>query len=409
MEKINTLNSFQYLWAYSVSIYALLIANISWGWSIPQGMLIAYIGIISLLKLTSGSLWLPRKTAVLILILMVYVLLNIFVWENGQFIKMVTYTIYLMLMSAILLSSKEEKELLLDSINNCFIVILLISVPAWILFLMGFPFSHSGEIRPDDFHVLYDYKFFLVSVNSSSIFPRFQSVFTEPGQFATPCAFLYFLNGANFSRKNILLIIGILLSFSLVSYGLLIAAFISSRMFQSQKYRFLKTMLSVAVVAGISFYFANSENEDDPVTALIVNRLQYDEEKGISGYNRTGSYFDSKYEQLKTSEDWYWGIQDELKEGEDWTYNASGYKKAIVHRGIIGFGFTILIIFLLFYYNRNLATFSFFMIVLTAYLVRDLVMSALWLSISIVGFYLLKELDEQETDELETSELEIVE
>jgi hypothetical protein len=160
-------------------------------------------------------------------------------------------------------------------------------------------------------------------------------------------------------------------------------------MFRSQKHRIFKTIISVIAIAGISFYFSNSENEDDPITTLIVYRLQYDEEKGISGNNRTTSYFDSQYEQLMSSSDRYWGIHQQLKEGEDWTYNTSGYKKVIVHRGIIGLFISLLIPFLLFYYNRNLATASFLVMVVTAYMVRDLMMSPLWMSIAIIGFYIL--------------------
>ena len=171
-------------------------------------------------------------------------------------------------------------------------------------------------------------------------------------------------------------------------------------MFRSKKHRVFKTMLSVFAIAGISFYFSNSENEDDPITTLIVYRLQFDEEKGISGNNRTNSYFDSQYEQLMSSSDRYWGIHQQLKEGENWTYNTSGYKKAIVHQGIIGLFISLLILFLLFYNNRNLATMSFLVIVVTAYLVRDLMMSPLWMSIAIVGFYLLYENDKVQASQI---------
>lgn len=398
MEKIKSLNSIQYLWAYSVCFYVIIMANVSWGWGFPRRLLMAYIAIISLLKLETVSSWIPKKTAVHIGSIALYALLTIFIWNNGELERIFNSSVFLILMTSILLARNEEKRFLLTSMTNCFVVMLLISIPAWILFLIGVPLPHSGEFQPDDFHLVINYKFFLLSVRTLQIFPRFQSIFLEPGQFATPCAFLYFLNGANFSRKNILFLIAILLSFSLIAYGLIILAFISSRMFNSKKNRVLKTVLSVVVVAGISFYFSSSENGDDPITALIVNRLQYDEDKGLTGNNRTGSYFESQYAKVLSSDDRYWGIHQQLEKGEDWTYNASGYKKVIVHRGIIGLAVILLVLILLFWFNRNLATLSFFVIVLLAYLVRDLLMSPLWLSIVIIGFYLLYETDKEKTD-----------
>ncbi len=389
MEKTKTFNSFQYLWAYSVCIYGIIMANVSWGWGISREFAMAYIAIISFLKLSKSNIEFFPKCRLLIISFIIYELFNVIIWNEFRIGIIISAATYLLLIFSIVLSIYEEKKLLLKAMSNCFVVILLISLPAWILYLMGVQLPHGNEIRPNDFHVLFDYHFFLTTAQGYNFFPRFQSIFLEPGQFATPCAFLYFLNGANFSRKNILFLIAILLSFSLISYGLTIAAFTTSRMFRSQKHRIFKTIISVIAIAGISFYFSNSENEDDPITTLIVYRLQYDEEKGISGNNRTTSYFDSQYEQLMSSSDRYWGIHQQLKEGEDWTYNTSGYKKVIVHRGIIGLFISLLIPFLLFYYNRNLATASFLVMVVTAYMVRDLMMSPLWMSIAIIGFYIL--------------------
>ena len=403
MEKKKPLNSFQYIWAYSLCIYSLIVGNVSWGWNIPMTPLMLYILFLSLLKLASSSSWVPKKTAVLILLFVLHLLLDIFIWNDGQFGRMVASFTFLILIITILLATKEEKMLLLASMTNCFVMMLLISLPAWILYLMGVPLPHSQEIQPNSYHVEVNYGFFLLSVKTISIFPRFQCFFLEPGQFATPCAFLYFLHGANFNRKNILFLIAILLSFSLIAYGLIITAFIANRMFRVQSNRFLKTILSIFIIAGLSFYFSNSENNDDPITTLIVHRLQYDEEKGITGNNRTGSYFDSQYEKLIKSPNCYWGIRRQLNEGEDWTIGSSGYKKVIVRSGLIGLGLVLFIIFLLFYFNRNLATLSFFVILTTAFLVRDLMMSPLWLSIAIVGFYLLNETDAYQYSRQQTS------
>ena len=132
-----------------------------------------------------------------------------------------------------------------------------------------------------------------------------------------------------------------------------------------------------------------SSNEDNAVNALILSRLEYDEEDVIVGNNRTARVFDRHFQSLIQSNDKYFGVHHQLKTGYDWTNNSSGYKKFIVHHGLVGFAIFILYILALYLSNRNMKSFVFLLMLLTAFFMRDLLQNPMWMSMAIIGFYLL--------------------
>jgi len=382
---------FLYIYIISICLFIFNRANVLWFEKLPELAIYFITIVVCLLKIVNGSVKLEYRRLSLIMILLVFSLMMAFVWYYSGISSIIWVMAYFLAMTSVIMLPIGEKRYYLKIMTNCFLIILLISVPAWILYLMGFPLPHSNLIyHSNGFHVFYDYYFFRLSANALfASFPRFSSIFLEPGQLATPCAFLWFINGANFSRRNIILLVGIILSFSLISYGLVIAGFVAARYYRSSRYRLVKVVLALSAVIAVSLYFSRNENSDNPIVTLIVSRLEYDEDKMIAGYNRTSGYFDIRYDMFMKSSDKYWGIYKELKENDNWTYNSSGYKKFIVHRGIIGFGVFLAFIFLLFWYNRCLPSLVFLILLLAGFFVRDMLQTPLWLSIAIIGFYIL--------------------
>lgn len=383
-------DKFLYIYIICICLFIFNRANVLWFEKMPELAMYFITIVVSLLKITGGTGKLEYRNLSLIMILFVFSLMMAFVWFYSGIISFIWVMAFFLAMTSVIMLPIGEKRYLLKVLTNCFVIILLISIPAWILYLLGVPLPHSNLIyHSNGFHVFYDYYFFRLSQNASyALFPRFSSIFLEPGQLATPCAFLWFLNGANFSRKNIILLVGLILSFSLIGYGLMIAGFITARLYRSARYRLVKVVFALIAVIAVSLYFSRNENSDDPVKTFIVSRLEYDTEKVITGNNRTSEYFDIRYELLMKSSDKYWGIYKELKEGDNWTYNCSGYKKFIVHRGIIGFAVFLTFIFFLFWHNRCLSSFVFLILLLAGFFVRDMLQTPLWLSIAILGFYI---------------------
>jgi hypothetical protein len=309
--------------------------------------------------------------------------------NKGGFISYIFRVMYFWIMTSVILLSLDEMNYLLKILTNCFVIILVISIPAWILYLLGVPLAHTGpHYHENGFHVYYDYYFFTTSINWGADYNRFSSVFLEPGQMATPCVFLFHLNSREnklFQFKNVIMILGILLSLSLIAYGLFISSLVVNRMGEA-RFRVPVLILTLLVIVGVGQYFIS--HEDNAVNALIVSRLEYDEETVIKGYNRTNDYFDMRYDQMMQSSEKYFGIQDQLH-GNDWTYNTSGYKKYIVHNGIVGFAIVMIMMLVLLLDNKNRAALIYCIMVIVAFLVRDMLTTPLWLTCAIIGMYIL--------------------
>ena len=274
------------------------------------------------------------------------------------------------------------------------VLIIFISVPAWLLFVVGFDLPHSDVIfHENGFHQYYDYYFFRLGARNDDvldmILPRFSSFFLEPGQLATPCVFLFYLNGAKLNWRNLPFLTAIILSFSLIGLVLLTGCFIARKIIEGGRFLFFQLFVSLIVLVGVLFYFSQFVDEENPVNMFVTSRLEYDEDKGFAGNNRTSGFFDRKFESIMQSSDKYMGVHRQIKEGNDWTYNCSGYKKFIIHHGLVGFAIIMLFVFLLLLYNWGLPSLFFFVFVTIAFFVRDLLQSPLWLFITIIGMYLL--------------------
>ena len=385
MDKSNNKDTFQIVYAYSMCFYVFAMADVSWISRLPLSLICVYISFISIIKLSRRTKPITNGENVLVFFLLSYCLFSTI--SGFFFIRELAF--FLSMLSLIMLPIKE-KLFFLDAITNCFIIILVISIPAWILYLLGMPLPHSGVIyHPNGFHEFYDYYFFRVSSKGLSLFPRFGSIFLEPGQLATPCAFLYFLNGANFNRKNLVLLTAVGLSLSLIAYGLVMFGFLAYRFVSSSKYKLIKILSSMILVLGVSLYFSQDEVSDDPVSSMIISRLEYDDEYIISGNNRMSNEFRYRFASFMKTDEKYWGIYEHLKKGYDWTYNSSGILKFIVQHGLVGLILLLLFFFMFFWNKRSMFTFIWLTILITAFVVRNLLQSPLWCSIAIVGFYIL--------------------
>jgi hypothetical protein len=180
--------------------------------------------------------------------------------------------------------------------------------------------------------------------------------------------------------------VGILLSLSLIAYGLFIFSLVINRM-GNRRFRIPALVLTLLLIVGFGQYFIS--NEDNAVNALIVSRLEYDEETTIAGYNRTNDYFEARYDELMRSNERYFGIHDQST--SSWTSNTSGYKKFIVHYGTVGFSIIIGLMLILLLDNKKRASLMYGIMVIVAFLVRDMLTTPLWMTCAIIGMYIMGE------------------
>ena len=112
-------------------------------------------------------------------------------------------------------------------------------------------------------------------------------------------ALLLYINGYSLKQPRVfVLLLSIFASLSLAAYVLLVIGAILYYIMNSK--RVLKRVvlsfayLLLIVVVGVSYYIYDPNSI---FSRLIVERLDYNEDKGLRGNNRTSASFDSYYEQ----------------------------------------------------------------------------------------------------------------
>lgn len=376
------------LYVYSLCLLVYTAADVSWLFVIPRPPLYFLVSALAIINAVKNGVYVTPKKILWILAWFVFNL--IIIVFTGSIISQLFRLVYVLIMASVILMSLDEMKYLLKILTNCFVFILVVSIPPWFLYLSGVPLPHTGPHYPNDFHIYYDYFFFTADAKVySSDYNRFSSVFLEPGQMATPCMFLFHLNtkeGMLFRFKNIVMLVGVIMSYSLVAYGLLVVSLVVNQM-QRNRNGIVFVILTISILAGLSIYFMN--NEENAVNRLIISRLEYDEEEGnISGYNRTNEDFDIRYNQMMDTSDKYFGLHEE---NLSWTTNTSGYKKFIVHNGIVGFAIVLFMMLILLMDNKKRLALVYCIMVIVAFLVRDMLTTPLWMTCAIIGMYLMGE------------------
>lgn len=258
------------------------------------------------------------------------------------------------IISVIFLKDVHKLELF-DWFAKAVSLILVITIPAWFLYLLGVDFPHGPVVDiGDGFHFLYDYGFFVRSADVVSEFPRFSSVFLEPGWVGTVCSFLLFGLKLNLKRvETWLCLTAILLSLSLSAYMNVFICYLLWLILM-KRYRIVNLSIATLFFICISSYAIVFNRGDNAIKTMIVNRLAFDEDLGIVGNNRTNDTFGSYFDRTMASSDrWFGKMHTYSKDfviNNDWYNHSSGIKKDLFDNGIIGTSFFIL--FLLFIFRR---------------------------------------------------------
>ena len=366
--------------------------DLSFTWIIPKSLTwILAIASSSVLLFTFRNLKTSNSNILLCFIFGIICFIMIFI-NPGLSRLLSLFSLWIGACTIILLPT-HNKQRLLSIFTTGTVIIVAISLVGWLLFTLGVPLPHSPLIvHENGFHRLYNYYFFVVSENTQfQLFPRFSSMFLEPGQLATPCVFLIFANNLNFkSPKIIILLIAVLLSFSLVGYGILIGGLLLYSFFVLKRHRILITSSLLLLLFTFTVFLIKIENQNNPIYTFIISRLKYDEEKGISGNNRTTEYFDYKYKRVMSSSDKYLGIAREIDRNNDWTANTSGIKKFIVLYGLVNLLLLSIFFLKLLKDNWCINSIVFFIIVLVGFIPRSMLLSSYWLFICLTAVPVLK-------------------
>lgn len=331
---------YKFLYACTLFFMMCSLYNMSFTWMFPRPIVCAASCLVSLFFFLVNSRYfaLNKKEKIMVALLCMWHFFLVFASPNvlGAFIFQTIYAI----VAVILISSPIcMKKYMFNLISLFTTIILTISLAGWILYLLGYPLrSYFVTEFDDNYHVLENYYFFLVNVNSQFDIPRFCSMFLEPGQMASPVLLLLMSNLILNGRKFDIAIqsASIFFSFSLAGWVIGIIAFLAYFIIKHKSQKWLILGFFMAFVATCTIAI-NRLSEDSAITRLIIDRLVYNEETGIEGNNRTDTSFDSQFEKYISSEKALWGISEELRTKSDWTEGNSGFKLIIVHYGFIGF------------------------------------------------------------------------
>lgn len=217
---------------------------------------------------------------------------------------------------------------------------MLVSVTAFILYVGGFPFPYSDILNENLQYSFQNFYFFIIDDRQFLLlFPRFQSVFLEPGHLGTATSFLLFTQIGKWRKwYNIPLLIATFLSFSLAAYVLITLIMFASAWIR-RKQLFRKIVYLVILFAGV-FICATFYNEgDNLVNNLIVERLKIDDGK-LVGDNRVTDSFEAVYDDYLKSSDIWFGREYSL---EEFGFGNAGYRVFIYDNGIISLALVILL------------------------------------------------------------------
>ena len=209
--------------------------------------------------------------------------------------------------------------------------LLAVSAICFLLYLAGFPFPGVDASFADYQYSYTNYFFFMIDDRSLfTIFPRFSSVFLEPGHMGTATVFLLMTQFGKWKRwYNVSLQVATLLSFSLAAYVLYVVLIFLKLWVQGRAFM-AKLTITVAILAMItigSFFYNNGENL---LHDLIVMSMEV-EDGELAGDNRVTEDFDKDFEKLAKSSDIIFGKKIENPE-----FGNSGFKVYIYQNGIVG-------------------------------------------------------------------------
>jgi hypothetical protein len=288
------------------------------------------------------------------------------------------------LFTFVMLMNKDEQKKIATMTTTIFAWIIGISLVAYLLVFAGIDMPYSVINKPDNtsYPPFINYGLFITYAdNMEFLQKRFQSIFTEPGQFGTIGAIFLYINRYELRRRSILIIfISVLMSFSLAAYVLLVIGYLIYIVTRNRKvYRTITKIILITALLGGSGYYCYLVYPEFMVSRLILSRLEYSEDRGIRGNNRTSDEFNHYYKTkfLTSTTNILWGKS--LNEAEQFflrTESGSGYKVFLYQHGVISMILLLLLYWSIVFVNPSRLGFGLLLLCCISFLQRP--STALW-------------------------------
>ncbi|MGC8823781.1 MAG: hypothetical protein ACP5PZ_04190 [Bacteroidales bacterium] len=289
--------------------------------------------------------------------LFILLIFELYTVRDEKIFSFISAILRAFIIGSVLFLNDDFKKKILSFITNSVAILLLISIVAWILFLIGVPLPHKYTTFQNGKYAYENYYFFLYNLKLQVFFlPRFSSVFPEPGNLAIVTIALILAN--NFKVNNwsgLILLMATFLSFSLAGYVLLLIAFIMHVIFFSKK-PLRNSFFTLLAISVFVVFFKTYQSGQNPVNMLILERLKF-EDNGIAGNNRTTFIFDEYFNKIVHSSDIITGIGAKAFASMYGVFGrgVAGIKVFMVMHGILGVLLILLLysIILIFYPTKS--------------------------------------------------------
>lgn len=190
----------------------------------------------------------------------------------------------------------------------------IVSVAGWILYLARVPlpyFNFTWQASVDSFYIFKCYYIFLYWDRGaiSDVFPRFSSIFYEPGYYAIILVFLILYHRFDFHKRQVIVYtVALVLSFSLAGYLMFFIMWIGLNLLKDKR-GLLKLILIIVFINGFYSFFKNYNGGNNPVNEMVLVRMEFVDGEW-SGYNRTRETFDDMFDNFVRDggNNFVWGV-----------------------------------------------------------------------------------------------------
>ena len=254
--------------------------------------------------------------------------------------------------SLVILLLSEEKASLVKIFINFYAGVLLFSTIIYVLVILGMPiYSYQVSISDPYYSWGFSNSLFLILPITSFPFPRFQSIFLEPGHLGMISSLMLYMIRYNMrSWQGIIIFLSSLLSMSLAAYMLLFLGMVIYKLSFGNLLKTITFLLMILMTCTMAYnFFPNSY-----FSQAILLRLEYDEDKGFKGNNRISEDFEYYYNnKFYKTEHVLLGIGGDNISTISGEGGNSSYKVFIVQYGILGLVVLSVFFFVIVWYSKS--------------------------------------------------------
>ena len=254
--------------------------------------------------------------------------------------------------SLVILLLSEEKASLVKIFINFYAGVLLFSTIIYVLVILGMPiYSYQVSINDPYYSWGFSNSLFLILPITSFPFPRFQSIFLEPGHLGMISSLMLYMIRYNMrSWQGIIIFLSLLLSMSLAAYMLLFLGMVIYKLSFGNLLKTITFLLMILMTCTMAYnFFPNSY-----FSQAILLRLEYDEDKGFKGNNRISEDFEYYYNnKFYKTEHVLLGIGGDNISTISGEGGNSSYKVFIVQYGILGLVVLSVFFFVIVWYSKS--------------------------------------------------------